>query len=210
MENKYLRLAREARAEDNSEDAKKYYDMVRTDDPTNGEAKFFYAYYALHEGKNGEIALRFENLCKVVAPSIARVADSELSQEEKIDIVGSITDAFVPSAWDLNRYMNNLTVGTGADRTRVLDTSHLISVCKNGIATNYALGDAIEKHFSGNKKAMEFACKAWKEGISLQQKWYAYGTKGDPEKYAAKVQKYDPSYEMPKKAGCITLADKKN
>ena len=30
------------------------------------------------------------------------------------------------------------------------------------------------------------------------------------EKYTEKVKKYEPSYEMPKKAGCITLADKKN
>ena len=43
---KYLKLARTAREEDNSEDAKRYYDMVRTEDPENGEAKFFYAYYA--------------------------------------------------------------------------------------------------------------------------------------------------------------------
>lgn len=57
--NKYLKPARTAREEDNTEDAKKYYDMVRTDDPENGEAKFFYAYYSLYEGKNGEIPQNF-------------------------------------------------------------------------------------------------------------------------------------------------------
>ena len=64
--NKYLILARQARAEGNSEDAKTYYNKVREESPEDGEAKFFYAYYALYEGKNGEIPQRFSNVCQAV------------------------------------------------------------------------------------------------------------------------------------------------
>lgn len=74
MENKYLKLAREARSEGNSEDAKKFYDLVRTEDPENGEAKFFYAYYALYEVTNGEIAKRFTNLCNALKTSVKSFA----------------------------------------------------------------------------------------------------------------------------------------
>ena len=42
--NKYLILARQARAEGNSEDAKTYYNKVREENPEDGEAKFFYAF----------------------------------------------------------------------------------------------------------------------------------------------------------------------
>ena len=37
--NKYLVLARQARAEGNSEDAKTYYNKVREENPEDGEAK---------------------------------------------------------------------------------------------------------------------------------------------------------------------------
>lgn len=52
---------------------------------------------------------------------------------------------------------------------------------------------------------MNLAVKAWKEYVSLAQKWYAYAPKGDAEIYAAKIQKVEPSYEMPKKAGCVSF-----
>lgn len=210
MNEKYLRLAREARAENNSEDAKRYYDMVRTENPDNGEAKFFYGLYSLYEGKNIEIAKRFANLCNIVIPSVNKVVSSDLSNIEKLEVLNAIVDAFVPETWNLNRYMNKLTVGSGNDTQRVLSNNDIASVSNNGMKTCYALGDAIESKFEGDKDAMKAACKAWKEAISLQQKWYAYGTKGDPEKYTEKVKKYEPSYEMPKKAGCISFADKKN
>jgi len=35
-------------------------------------------------------------------------------------------------------------------------------------------------------------------------------TKGEAEIYAEKIKKIEPSYEMPKKAGCISFSDKKN
>lgn len=210
MDSKYLKLAREARNEGNTEDAKRYYDMVRTEDPENGEGKFFYAFYALYEGKNMEIARRFANLCIVLSPSVKKISASEDSNAEKLAAIKAVVDAFVPETWNLNRYMNNLTVGSGSDRERVLSSSDIASVSKNGMRGCYNLGDAIEEAFSEDRDFMLIACKAWKEGVSLQQKWYAYGTKGDPEKYAAKIKKYDPSYEMPKKAGCISFADKKN
>ena len=44
-QNKYLVLARRAREEGNAEDARRYYDILRTEDPDNAEAKFFYSYY---------------------------------------------------------------------------------------------------------------------------------------------------------------------
>lgn len=209
MDNKYLKLAREARKEGNSEDAKKYYEMVKIDDPDNGEAKFFYAYYALYEGKNMEIASRFVNLCKVLESSVSKVVSSSESSEEKYNIISDIVDSFVPETWNLNRYMNKLTVGSGSDQERVLSNSDIVTVSRSGMDACFQLGDIIEKYFSGDNKMMALSCKAWKEGIALQQKWYAYGVKGRPEQYAAKIVKYDPSYVMPKKAGCISFADKR-
>lgn len=204
---KYLKLARTARAESNTEDAKRYYDMVRTDDPENGEAKFFFAFYALYEGKNGEIPKRFSNLCAGLKSSIKLVKDSDMDESEKISTIGEILDAFIPEAWSLNRYMNNKNRETkvGDSYVKVFEVSQISSVSKEGLATLKDIGDFIASIYSTSPAGMNLAVKAWKEYVSLAQKWYAYAPKGDAEIYAAKIQKVDPSYEMPKKAGCISF-----
>ena len=72
------------------------------------------------------------------------------------------------------------------------------------------LGDEIVKQFGETPEALRLAVIPWKEYVSLSQKWYAYAVKGEPETYTEKIKKVDPSYEMPKKAGCISSANKKN
>ena len=208
---KYLKLARTAREEDNTEDAKKYYDMVRTDDPENGEAKFFYAYYALYEGKNGEIPKRFSNLCGVLKNSIKMVKESDYSDEEKTAVLNAIFDNFVPTTWSLNRYMNkkNTETKVGDSYVKVFDNTQVTSVCKEGMKTQKELGDYSQSLFESSPEGMNLAEKAWKEYVVLAQKWYAYAPKGDAEAYAVKIQKIEPSYELPKKAGCISFADKR-
>lgn len=209
---KYLKLARTAREEGNTEDAKRYYDMVRTDDPENGEAKFFFAFYSLYEGKNSEIPKRFSNICIVLKSSIKLVKDSDADESEKISIIGAILDAFIPETWSENRYMNNKNRETkiGDSYVKVFETSQIVSVCQEGMATLKDIGDYVASIFQSSPEGMNLAVKAWKEYVSLAQKWYAYAPKGDAEAYAAKIQAVDPSYVLPKKAGCISFADNKN
>ncbi|MBQ6431526.1 MAG: hypothetical protein IJJ99_06605 [Oscillospiraceae bacterium] len=201
-ETKYLKLARAAREEENSEDAKKFYDMVRTDDPENGEAKFFYQYYSMYEGKNGELANRFVNLVKVLDPSVKFISQSNESESEKLAVIKAIVDVFTPLTWSNIRYMNNLTVKVGNTTEKVLPGSDFTLVQKSGVTGLYDLGDAIVKYFSRSPEAMKLALTPWKEGVFLQQKW-CYILKNfnkSPEEYTAKIQKIEPSYTMPQKA----------
>lgn len=203
-------MARQARAEGNSEDAKNYYNKVREENPSDGEAKFFYAYYALYEGTNGELPQRFKNLCKVAFTAIKMVKDSELSQEDQMKTLSEIVNAFVPEVWAENRYMNhkNRETKVGDSYVKVFDTNVITSCCKEGMVALRNLGNEIEKLYANNDAAA-LSVIAWKEYVSLAQKWYAYAPKGEAEAYAEKIKKYDPSYEMPKKAGCISFSDKK-
>ncbi len=212
MDNKYLNLARQARSEDNSEDAKLYYGKVREEEPDNAEAKFFYAYYAMYSGKNGELHTRFINLCKSMASSLKMVKNSDVSEEEQLVTIGEIVSAFVPETWSMNRYMNNKNRETkiGDSYVKVFETSTITSCCKAGMMAVRDMGDEIVKLYPDNDKANKLAVVAWKEYVSLAQKWYAYAPKGEAEIYAEKIKKIDPSYEMPKKAGCISFSDKKN
>ena len=210
--NKYLSLARQARAERNTEDAKTYYNKVREEAPDNGEAKFFYAYYALYEGKNGEIPQRFRNLCTVISSAINLVKESGTTVEDQLETVSEIVKAFVPEAWALNRYMNkkNHETKVGDSYVKVFDSSAIVSCIKNGMFTIRDVGDQVEKLYPDNATAANICLVAWKEYVSLAQKWYAYPPKGEAEVYAEKIKKLDPTYEMPKKAGCISFSDKKN
>jgi hypothetical protein len=206
---KYLKNARSAREENNSEDAKKFYDLVRTEDPDNGEAKFFYQYYSIYEGTNREIPERFKTLINNLKTAVRCVVESNESNDEKLSIVTDIVNAFVPLTWTINRYINTLYVQTSKGRERVIPSAEINKCCIIGVVAIYDLGDLVAKSFPG-KEGMALAVSAWREGVSLQQKWYAYNYDGKTvEDYAAKIQKVDPTYEIPKKAGCISFADKR-
>lgn len=209
--NKYLELARQARLENNSEDAKTYYNKVREEESENAEAKFFYAYYCLYEGTNGELPRRFINLCNVVIPSVKMAKESSLPKEEQVKAISEIVNAFVPEVWAENRYMNhkNHETKVGDSYVKVFDNSAITSCCKTGMFAIRDLGDELEKLYLADAEVKNLAVFAWKEYVSLAQKWYAYAPKGEAEVYAEKIKKIDPSYEMPKKAGCISFADKK-
>ena len=211
-DNKYLTLARQARADGNSEDAKTYYNKVREDDPENGEAKFFYAYFALYEGKNGEIPQRFGNVCQAVFSAVKMVKSSTAPVAEQYATISEIVNAFLPMTWTLNRYMNNKNRETkvGDSYVKVFDQSSITSSCKKGMFAIRDLGNELESIYGGDADAMAIAVLAWKEYVSLAQKWYASPPKGEAEIYAEKIKKIEPSYEMPKKAGCISFSDKKN
>lgn len=208
---KNLMLARQARAEDNSEDAKLYYSKVREEEPDNGEAKYFYAYYSLCEGTNGEYEKRFANLCAAVSTAIKLVKDSYLPTEEQLKSAEEIVNSFVPEVWATNRYMNhkNHENKIGDSYVTVFSASTIRYCCRLGMKTIKELGDQIEALYAENAEGKRIAAIAWKEYVALSQKWYADAVKGDAEAYAEKIKKVEPSYEMPKKAGCISFADKK-
>ncbi len=210
--NKYLALARQARAEGNSEDAKTYYNKLREENPEDGEAKFFYTFYALYEGTNGEIPSRFGHVCQALFSAVKMVKGSGAPTEAQYATISEIINAFIPETWSLNRYMNNKNRETkvGDSYVKVFDQSAIVSTCKNGMFALRDIGNELEKLYSGDAGAMAIAVSAWKEYVSLAQKWYAYPPKGEAEIYAEKIKKIDPNYEMPKKAGCISFSDKRN
>lgn len=209
--NKYLRLARQARAEDNSEDAKLFYGKLRENEPENAEAKFFYAYYSMYEGKNAELPTRFTNLCKSLISSVRLVKVASDSEEEQLATIQEIVSAFVQEPWSLNRYMNELNreEKVGDSYVRVFEASEISSCSKEGMKAIRDVGDEIVKQYPNYAQANKIAIIAWKEYVSLAQKWYAYAPKGEAEVYAEKIKKIEPSYEMPKKAGCISFSDSK-
>ena len=204
MENKYLTLARRAREEDNKEDAKTYYQMLKTEEPDNGEARFFAPYYDLLTSTKGETYNKFVNFCKAMAPVVKSVAGSADAEEEKVALLKAIYYAFE----NLPIMMHNIQAdlwGTAPDSKKPVYNEQRKHVGKAGTEAFYAYGDAIAAAFT-TPSAKEVALLAWKKAVELQQKWPYYKIQNNVEEYVAKIQAIDPTYVLPKKAGCISFA----
>ena len=138
------------------------------------------------------------------------VKNSDLSEADQITTLSEIVNAFTPEPWAENRYMNkkNHETKVGDSYVTVFEFTQITSCCKAGLLACRDLGDEIEKLYPGNKDAAALCVIAWKEFVSLAQTWYRFAPKGEAETYAAKIQKIDPAYVMPKKAGCISFGKK--
>lgn len=201
-ENKYLKLARRAREENNTEDAKKYYDMVRTENPDNTEARFFYSYYRLWDGTKGEAYGKFIDFLNVVIPVVKSVAGSDASDEEKEKLVEDMYSSVQGLTMSVRSIQIDL-FNAGKDQ---IYNKQKNSCEKNGTEMLYKFGDALETNFAGNTKILAVAVNAWKKAVSQQQQFpYCGLDKTLPEKYLPKIQKVDPSFTLPKKAGCISF-----
>lgn len=108
MDNKFIILARAAKEEGNYEDAKKYYEIVKTEDPFNPEAKFYYQYFTTMTCKNGEIASKYQQLYKCVEPTFKLIKSSEMTKEEKFEFVSEICEIMDETGESLWEHLNGL------------------------------------------------------------------------------------------------------
>ena len=206
MESKYLTLARRAREEDNVEDARKFYDLVRTDDPDNVEARFFYAYYRLWDGTKGSAYSDFVTFCNSTMSIVEAVAKSDLSSDAKVSMLADMYGSIKGLPSSMSAIQKELW--ESASESEKPTYNKQMKLCqKYGIENLYHFGDAVQKYFSGDQAAQKVAVDAWKSAIANQQKYpYCGAEKTLPEKYLPLIQKVDPSYVLPKKAGCISFA----
>lgn len=79
---------------------------------------------------------------------------------------------------------------------------NMLSGLSANIDSGYYIGDYIEKKYSSDKEFIKVAVSIWKSTIAWQRRAYntpaAIKHKGYPEIYASKIQKYEPSYVLPK------------
>lgn len=214
-QNKYLLLARSAREEDNAEDAKKYYDMVRTEDPTNAEAKFFYSYYYMYCGKKGEATHNYLTLCKGIESTLKMIIASEDTVEEKKNLVRTILNC------TMNAYNTAESINSELSEGRILEIQEAYIKAEEAAIKMYTdklgedvefakilfnirlskpfanrgvayarWGDEIERKWSSDSELMAKAIDFWKKDVRCM-------SDEDKAKYVAKIQKYEPTYVAP-------------
>lgn len=194
-EYQYLGAARDYLIVGNMKDACVHYAKVSLDYPEEvAEADFFEAYMAYQNLLEANDAASAVNAFKVMAATLANavkcVKESGVEDIGKVLILTAMVKAYTP----ITRFLFTKRIST---------TSSTIEI---GVLGLYDLGNAIKKEFGSEPQAMEQAVEAWKEAVALQRQFYAYKYDGvRPEDYVAEIQKVDPAYTMPKKAGCISL-----
>ena len=202
-EGKYLKLARRAREEDNTEDAKRYYDLVRTENPDNNEGRFFFAYYKVWDGMKKDWPSNCMDVYRLIPPIIRDISQSDSTEEEKEELLLDIYKSVRILPTECNSVIKDLSSQ---------DFSRITTYGKAGILMFYEFGDSLESYcfnLSNSEAFMKLAVQAWKDGIELQRTWTFYMVdKTFPEKYAAKIQQFEPSYVLPAKntaTGCMSM-----
>ena len=203
---KYLKLARSAREGNDTEDAKKYYDLVRTEDPDNAEASFYYLYYRLWDGMKKDWKNNYFTLADRVPSVIKMVANSDQTDGEKLNLLQ-----------DMFRDSHGLWKTCRSVMMQIRDNYGGGDEVVSGFVYNLNFGDTIEECFAGKKEFLDLAVEAWKSGLQVYAdhknvvfptEWKKLGVDTLLPKYTEKIKQSDPSYETPKGSGfkgCVTI-----
>ena len=203
---KYLLLARAARKEGNAEDAKKFYDMVRTDDPLNPEAKFFYNYYNVLDSVNGEIANKYARLCSSIVPTLEMIKEIP-DEEERANLFSAVMDAFIPMMDNLEDHFHSY----GFDVSWAHEGYK--SVHRSGTEVMKGLGEKIIILFGEKKPYTDAAVAIWKlrvENRHILSCYRNYKLRGKAlwfDRLEEFIQRYEPTYKNPvfKQAGALAF-----
>jgi hypothetical protein len=213
-------LARQAREEDNAEDAKKFYDMVRTDDPENVEAKFFYAYFNLSDAVNKDVPNKFVDYAKTAVSCVKMLKESALSDKEKMDLLEVMANTHTEEAESTYRYVfgkRDRSNSEHVDPNGIYSMSEVNGVQRTAIHSLEDMGNSIADLFGSDPKAMSLAAKLWEGIFSVQifSQWYFFqsgSTKEESTKkwhdLVGKIQKVDSSFATPQQPKMVTCGSK--
>lgn len=171
------------------------YAVVATVNPDNPEAKFFTCYMDYvdfvtdEHSDTSKLKLIALNLINSLENAVKYVAEADCSKKEKLTVISQIVEDYT----SIPAFVIGMRI------------SPIAETIQSGVLSLYWLGSYIKNDFNEDPEAMKLAIIPWKEAVKQQQKWYAYKYEGyKAEDYVAQIQKVDPAYTMPQKAGCIS------
>jgi ribosomal protein L37AE/L43A len=194
------KIARRAKAEDNYENAAKYYNMIIVEDPNSWEASFFSVYYKAMDCKIAEIAsaaLSVANSLKSVFPLISDFLKSTDDRERAIDeiyekcfeIVNGMCSAATAHHNEIDWKIRSEYESDYANRMW------------NTISILILLGDQLEKYSKEegdkSKKYLNMAADSWKEALKNVRSSVIVETEFPIETYVKKIREIQPEYQLP-------------
>ena len=196
--NNLYELARRAKNDGNSENAQKYYEQIIVKDPSSWEANFYSVYYQSMNCKIAGIqsaAIRLSN-CEDTVLELIR--DHVTDPDERRKAVDEVAAKLITISRMLFNAAKNHYDGIGYQIKSNYTQEYLNNCCAaRDILYNY--GDYLIKFF-GDEYGKNIAVPCWKVGIEEHMVLMPNFAnkelnKTNIEGYAAKIKKYDESYD---------------
>jgi uncharacterized protein (DUF983 family) len=194
------KIARRAKAEDNYENAAKYYNMIIVEDPNSWEASFFSVYYKAMDCKIAEIAsaaLSVANSLKSVFPLISDFLKSTDDRERAIDEI-------YEKCFELVNGMCSVATAHHNEinwQIRSEYESDYVNRMWNTISILILLGDQLEKYSKEegdkSKKYLNMAADSWKEALKNVRSSVIVEAEFPIETYVKKIREIQPEYQLP-------------
>lgn len=210
LKNLYL-LARRARDEDNTENARKYYDQIIVKNPNDWEAAFYLVYYKAMGCKIAEIASAGYSVVNTIETTVTLIKENVEGREEQINALKEVALRCELIAAMLYRGAQSHYNGIDAS-IKDRYTQEMINNCASAYTINYTLGNVLDSVFGEYDEVHSLSVSAWKDGITFHKGIIKYFQQFETNKniilgYADKIKKYDASYvapniEKPAPAGC--------
>ena len=192
-------LARRAKADNNSENAQKYYEQIIIKDPSSWEANFYTVYYQAMNCKIGEIGMAAVRVMNCEDTVLKLIKDNILDEDEQRKSVDEVAAKIIYiSNMLFNAYKNHYDgIDAQIQNRFVQEYANNCSLCRE---LAYAGGNNIISIF-GDKYA-DIAVECWKLGV--RQHNILNGVFTDKQGNAAviktyndKIKQYDSSYQAP-------------
>ena len=187
-------LARQAKAEDNSEAGAKYYGEILVLAPDDWEAQFYNAYFDAMNHKVAEINIAISNLrqrCKTVLSTVAKM---DISDSEKKKIYTEIADKMKSAAIAFHKSAYNTYLHTDATTSLHSDSA---TKMVSSVEMLRSTAEYIDEYFSDKetvlsvyKAAFNLACKCKFFSMNLTRSTISDRIKAiDPSFDAAEAKK---------------------
>lgn len=198
--NNLYELARRAKADNNSENAQKYYEKIIIKDPSNWEANFYTTYYQSMNCKIGEVgvaAIRISN-CEDTVFNL--INDNVINPDEKRKAVDEVAAKLIAiSSMLFNAYKNHYDGIDSQIRDRYVQ--EYADNCSAARDIVYNAGNWIVSIFGDNYGDIAAAC--WKIGVKQHNTLNSVFTNKKLnadviKEYNDKILKYDSAYQAPR------------
>ena len=197
--NNLYTLARRAKAAGDSEEAKKYYDMIVVQCPNDWESSFFSVYFGVIGCKISDITFSADRIQSAVKVTLQLIKDNLGDAKEISDAANTICIYVKTIAKLFSNAATNHYNGIAPSVKYQFDAVYYerVSAC---FCLEYNTGNWIIDYLGSEFKNL--SVELWKEGITLNTNRfiYFYKQKQNKElisKYEAKIKQYEPSYSRP-------------
>lgn len=187
-----LKLARRAKEDNDSEGAKKYYELVLLEDPDNWEANFYGAYFTAQSTTLQNIPSTASTFANKLKSALRLVKESI---EDSLELKTTVTEMSAKVLGTAVFYRDNAI----NYRNKFTDVGTSGSWIKCALELVVTFADNVEELFPDNEDLIKIAVGDWKaafDSINNDRFLYFSGMDTFKKSLKEKVRKYEPDFRV--------------